>query len=205
MLYSPHHLFFMNTNASTSRYILTTLCIIIVITAFILVGLNAFHLERRLGANTLLGSGQTQLDAKYVEGYLAARKTYQGMCPLINQPTRVLSGTVQVVHIPDSLTILQDSLDSDPLVDHVAAQRWITTTPATVVLRSINKPAEQVQKEFAEFNAGHSSATMPPSPLKQETIQLTDIPAGARVLVESDQDVRSLESIPALRITVLQP
>ncbi len=113
----------MGTTKSTSRYILTTLAIIIVITAFILVGLNALQLEKRLASSSFGKAGTVELNAKYVEGYLAARQKYQTMCPFANQPTYSLNGTVQSVNADGSLTILQESLESDELVDHVSDQR----------------------------------------------------------------------------------
>ncbi len=195
----------MDTTTSKSRYILTSLAIIIVITAFILVGLNALHLENRLASSSFGKAGAVELDAKYVEGYLAARQKYQAMCPFANQPAYSLSGTVQSINTDGSLTVLQDSLESDELVDHVSDQRWITLTPNTIIMRSVAKSQEQFQKETAEFNsarAAGSAAVTPPSPMSEELVQLGDIPVGSRVRVESDQDIRTLERFSATRISV---
>ncbi len=195
----------MDTKNSTSRYILTTLAIIIVITAFILVGLNALQLEKRLASSPFSTAGTTELNAKYVEGYLAARQKYQAMCPFANQPVYSLSGTIQSINADGSLTVLQDSLESDELVDHVSDQRWITVTPQTVIARSVAKSQEQFQKEMSEFNQRRNVGSMtatPPLPITETSVQLRDIPAGSHVRVESDQDVRTLEHISATRISI---
>ena len=196
----------MDTTTSKSRYILTSLAIIIVITAFILVGLNALHLENRLASSSFGKASKVELNAKYVEGYLAARQKYQAMCPFASQPAYSLNGTVQSVNADGSITVTQNSLESDELVDHVSDQRWIIVTSNTIINRSVAKSQEQFQKETADFNsarAAGSATVAPPSPMSEELVRLGDIPVGSRVRVESDQDVRTLERFSATRISVI--
>lgn len=178
---------------STSRYILTLLAVIFVATAFVLVGLNALRLEQKIG---------TTAKENYVKGYLAARTSYASMCSFSTQETNQLTGQVQSVGAA-SLTLVQQSLDTDPIVDGVSNVRTANVTSETVIQRTVQKSPEQIKKELAEYAKLKNPKSPPPSSVTYQNITLRDIKEGERVLVQSATNIRLLETFDASLIRVI--
>jgi hypothetical protein len=185
----------MPQRSSTSRYILTALAIILVITAFILVGLNALQLQRGNGLGLSLLSKQT--DEAYKEGYLAAREKYKTLCPL-PAATNILTGTV-VSNDGTTMRVQETSLDTDPKVDGVNDIRTITLAPSATIVEIERKTPQQLA---AENPVATNKPQVPANPFTQKTIHLTDITPGMTVAVQSQDDVRLAPSIVASTITL---
>lgn len=183
----------MPKSQSLSRYILTVLAIIFVATAFILVGLNALRLEQKIG---------TTAKENYVKGYLAARSAYASMCAFSSQETSQLTGQVQIVGA-SSLTLVQQSLDTDPIVDGVSNARTANVTSATVIQRVLQKSPEQLKAELDEYAKLKNPKSPLPSAVTYQRIKLSDIKQGDRVFVQSASNIRFLETFDATLIRVL--
>ncbi len=184
----------MNTSNTSSRSLLTILAVILLFTAFALTGLNALNLERKLG---------TSAKENYAKGYLAARKNYQSICALAGRETTQLFGKVEF-NDGKVLRVLQQSLDTDSLVDGISNLRTISVTEATTIQRVSKKSDEQFQKELEEFAKLKTPKLPPPSPVSYQTLRLSDIPIGARIFIQSSNDVRLQETINATLLRVLE-
>lgn len=194
---------------STSRYILTALAVILVVTSFILVALNALELDKRWKIG-LPDSMTAASDARegYVEGYLAAREKYSRICVTNPSGGLGLAGTVES-NDGKILKVRQQSFDTDPFVDGVSDVRTVTIDAKTVVRRQTTKSPEELQKEFETFKPAPASAETlpppePPRPVGYATISLKDIKNGQRVFVEADGDLRTADNIVAKTITVFE-
>lgn len=184
------------TPRSTSRYILTTLAVILVITAFILVALNALQLDKRFRSSFKTGRG-------YTDGYLAARAKYQALCPAATQATTIISGRILSIS-SNSFIIEQDNLDTDPLVDGIDNARAIMVTPQTQIWMSTAKTPEQLAAEQNQFieKIKTDPSTPPPSSVIQKMLSLADLAVGQYVVVNSTNDVRSLSTIEAASVAL---
>lgn len=191
----------METQKSASRYVLTALAVILVITAFILVGLNAFDLESRLGLSLGGRQSQQQAEEQYRLGYLAARSAYREVCPMAEKHGIQISGTVTAI-AGDKLTLDQDYFDTDPKIDGVTDVRTAKLVATTKIQAQTNKPSEQLNKEMAAFKPGPDAT--PPAPYTLSALKLSDLKIGDRVLITSGQDLRLSEEFDALTINVLR-
>ncbi len=183
----------MKNSSTPSRNLLTTLAVILVVTAFVLVGLNSLQLEKKL---------QSETAKSYVNGYLTARKTYQDVCPFAGRETNHFSGTVQSTNGTE-LLVLAESLDTDPLVDGVSNVRRITVTNSTVIQKSVKKSATQLQQELTAYAKLPSPKGPPPTEVSMVQIKLSDIQNGSKVYVESASDVRMQSVISAIVIRTI--
>jgi hypothetical protein len=190
----------MEPTKSTSRYILTALAIILVITAFVLVGLNALNIEQRLGLSSgVWGTDSAQLEENYRLGYLAAREKYKSMCPMVERQGSSISGTVTSV-TSDSLTIEQDFFDTDELVDGVSNLRHAKISANANIQAHTAKDPEILNKELAALKPG--SESQPPAPFTVTNIKLSDIKPGDRVVMTSDTELRLAEEFIALTVNL---
>lgn len=190
----------MDQHASTSRYILTSLAVILVITAFILVALNAYQTQQGRGIRLGTPSGQTA-DQSYIQGYLAARSKYQAICPFAGGVAYTVTGAVEKVS-SRTITLFQKSLDTDSLVDRVSDERTILLTPETVIQKQVPKSPEDISKEIqAQKDKGLAP---PPLPYTIQRLSVADLQQGQTITVQSSSDVRLAPSITALTITLVQ-
>ncbi|MBI5654725.1 hypothetical protein HZC53_03690 [Candidatus Uhrbacteria bacterium] len=191
----------MESNASTSRYILTALCIILVITAFILVGLNALNIENRLGIKILPSPTNAQLQEQYKKGYLAAREKIAPLCPMVNRSGNSLSGTVKSVS-GNTLTVEQKTFDTDETVDGVSNIRKVTLSANTPIQLLASKPQDVLSKELADFKPDPKNPSNPPSPFTITTIRVSDIKVGDAVTITSNKDLRLMAEFAATMVQV---
>ena len=192
------------TNKSASRYILVSLAIILVITAFILVGLNAW--QQQQGKPPIISnpfSQQTVNDA-YAKGYLAARAKYAELCPQVQTVgTTSLIATITSIN-GGQLKVTPTNLDTDPIVDHVANIRTITIDSSTQMQKQLQLTPDEVSKQlqaFADQIKKNPTAT-PPSNMTLSTF--ADFKVGQTIQIQSSKDVRLLETIPATSILILK-
>jgi len=185
--------------ASASRYIMTALSIILVITAFVLVALNAYQVK----INPLQITPKKTAEQGYVEGYLAARKNYQAVCPLAGQPTNFFTGIVQSVS-GQSITVVEQSLETDPLVDRISNTRTVTIDANTVIQSSVTKTAAEIAQDVKTLQDSLKKGEPVAAPSNSVPAKLSDIMPGQLVYVQSNQDVRLLSTIPATSIRLLK-
>lgn len=188
----------MESTKSTSRYILTALAIILVITAFVLVGLNALNMQNKLGLP--LGTSN-QAREQYKLGYQAAREKLKAICPMVERHSETISGTVTAVSA-DRLAILQDTFDTSEAIDGVPDTRVAIVSAATKLQLQTNKPQDQLNREMTAFKPAPGAT--PPSPFIMTSAKLSDIKAGDKVMITSDKDVRQLAEFPALFVNVVR-
>ena len=183
---------------STSRYILTSLACILVLTALLLVALNSF------APKTQLPFGMKTTSQAYMDGYLAARAQYQNKCPNLQAEQNInhFTGTVQA-NDGQTLTVLQTSLDTDPNIDGVSNTRTVTVSNQTLIHAMTQKSPEALNKEI-QASQKLGAAGSPPQPFTTTDIKLSDIHVGDTVMIESDQSVRLLATIPATVISIVK-
>lgn len=184
---------------SASRYILTALAVILVITAFILVALNAFTIQ----SQPLRIVPKKTAEQGYIEGYQAARKKYHAICPIANLEAFSFTGTVQSVS-GKSITVLQTSLDTDPAADGVSNTRTVTIASSTLIQETIVKTPEQLAKDAQDLQTSlkKGGTISPPSSFVPSSV--SDIKAGQTVFIQSDTDVRLLSTISATIIRIVK-
>lgn len=193
-------------SSSTGRTILSLLAALLLITAFILLALNAYMQQQPMGSarsNSLFG-GNT--DQAYKDGYEAARQRFGRLYPSLNQETRLISGTVMSVSA-NGFVLKQDSLAIDPKADGVSDERTITVDAKTSLLSVKEKDPDAFRKEMQDFAQKSGSATtpppMPPMAVTESATMLSSIKAGMQVSVEADADVRLLQTIHAVSVRVM--
>lgn len=183
----------MDYRSPTSRYILTVLAIILMITTFILIGLNAFNIQ-----------GRFVTGKSYNDGFLAAREMYQKMCPNFIGEAKSISGVVTSVQ-GGSFVLKQDSLDTSEEVDGVSDSRTIAVAESTKFVKYDQKSTEQMQKDLDAFIKARNENNQPTPPPSLNTVRamtFADIQVGQRVSVVSDSDVRLKEVISATTVTL---
>ncbi|MEK7116248.1 MAG: hypothetical protein AAB879_02530, partial [Patescibacteria group bacterium] len=104
---------------------------------------------------------------------------------------------------PDTITVTQESFDTNPIVDGVPNERIVAVTGSTRIQRITNKSPEQFTEEIAAFVKQKGTKTVPPTSVITKSILLTDIKAGDRVFVQSPRDVRLMETFDATLIQVV--
>ncbi|MBI4139020.1 hypothetical protein HY479_02610 [Candidatus Uhrbacteria bacterium] len=183
---------------SYSRYLLTVLCVAVVITTLVLVGLNAWLTQPSgLSLNGLGFNPDAERQAGYKEGYNAARDRLStaGLCALPVEST-VLTGSVMAVE-QGLVIVVQESLDTDPLADGVPDERVVRIGPETKIF---------IQKEASPDELAAASATpdTAPIPVGRTAAKWTDIPTeGGRVRVSANEDIRLKEEFTAREIVIL--
>ncbi len=193
---------------STSRRILAGLAIVLVITAFVLVGLNA--LMKQQGKAPIISNpfNQQAADDSYIKGYTAARAKYTQLCPLAQtSDPHTLTATITSVG-SGKIDVKPTNLDTDPLVDHVADLRSITVSANTTVTKQSNVSPEDFAKQLQAFQAQTAknttgTPTALPAPVVSANASTSDLKVGQTIMIKSASEVRLLETIPATSITIL--
>ena len=188
----------MEPNKSASRYILTALAIILVITAFVLIGLNAFNLEQRLGLSKGKASDE-QLAARYKAGYLAARADLKTICPIIERHGDTISGKVTAVS-GSKITFTQDSFDTNETIDGVKNDRTANLQTGAKIEVLNPKPVDSFNAEIAAFKPGPN--LNPPLPYTVTAGGLGDIKPGVRITLTGSGDLRLAKEFTALTVRI---
>jgi len=188
----------MDYQTSKSRYILTSLAIIIVITAFILVGLNAYLMQKGgTGLSIVRPASQEELDESYKLGYEAARSKADTLCGDIKLSINSFTGTV-ISNDGKNLVVTQESLMSDPIADGISDDRTVLITPNTKIIKTSKKSNQQFMSELQAYetaqNAGNNTQK-PPEDTVEQILKISDLSIGSKVLVSSNQDVMFLETV----------
>lgn len=191
---------------SAGRTILSLLAVLLLITAFVLLALNAYMQQPVGSARTnapLFGGNSEQA---YKDGYQAARNRFAQLYPGINTESRVVSGTIVSVSA-NGFILTQDSLAVDPKADGIADNRTISVDEKTSIVTVKEKDPDDFRKEMQEFLEKSGSRTTPPPapPLAttETTTTLSNLRVGQRVTVESDADLRFLPTIHAVTVRAM--
>ncbi len=187
---------------SISRYILVVLCVSVVTTTIVLIGLNAFM-------NNTTRSPQSAPIANegYVQGFMAARErfktmTHYGILP--NQNTILVGKVLEATS--DHLLVQQQTLDTDPRVDGVQDERTITLEGDGKAYQETTKHPDQLKTELQLFHANQMPQPnmVPPTASTLTPIALSDIPVGAIVRISSHTDIRLSPAISATEIIYIR-
>ncbi len=197
----------MDQNSSTSRYILTALAIVVVFTAFVLVGLNALDIQKRFASpKTFFAPIAQKSGDSFDDGYKAAREQFKKMCPQTNQEAHSFSGTIHSISA-SSLVVTQDTLPVNADVDGVSNDRTVNTDANTKIVSITQKEQVAFQQEMATFQKqltdSPAKPVAPPVPFVEKMLTLPALKVGQRVSVESVSDVTLASSIKAVRILSL--
>lgn len=185
--------------SSTSRRILVALAIILVITAFALIALNAYTIQ----PTPLRIVPKKTAEQGYVEGYLAARAKYQTLCPNIGTEMTYFMGTIESVS-GQSITVRQTSLDTDPTIDKISDVRTVTIGATTNIEKAITKTPEQMQADLLTFQKGLKAGATSTPPITSVALKTTDLKVGQTVYIQSGSDVRLAPIISASVIRILK-
>jgi hypothetical protein len=179
---------------SHSRYILVVLCVIVVSTAVVLVGLNAWM--QQFGTAPV----KDKYTEGYVKGYSDARERLLA-AGLIMRPieANVLTGSVVSVG-KDFLIVRQTNLDSSPIVDSVPDERTVLVTSSTKILSRTMKTREVMDKEIVAFLASGRPPDEMPLADTQVIVPLSGITVGASVIITTSVDVRLAPTVNATQI-----
>lgn len=193
---------------SYSRYLLVVLCVAIIVTATILVALNAYTGTNRMGGLSSITSaitGEGDTIEGYRAGFAAAKQRYEqyGLNAFSGQ-TNVVIGSVEGTG-GQSIVVKQENLMTDQIVSGVPDDRIVLIGSDTVIVRETAKPEAQLiaeQQAFANLPAG--TATEPPYPAVRTVVGFADIKTGDRVRVMTlEADVTQVEEVSATEIIIL--
>jgi hypothetical protein len=171
-----------------SRRILTGLAVILTITALILIGLNALNLKKHFQWKS---SG-------YVEGYNAAREKYAKMCPMINDPITLFSGTIS--HRSGKiLTIISDHFDSG-FSSNFDEERKVIVSDQTKISKRVERDSAEYDRLLKTFDP--RSTELPPMPFTFTDLELSDLNEGMNVTIQTNEDARTTAELTAINITL---
>lgn len=193
----------MKTEKSLSRYILVVLSISVVLTALIIVALNAYVNNQRLaqddsGIITGTAKSLSSYDEGYKDGFKVAREKYaQGP-----DKTLLIQGEILETG-SDQLVVKGQGLYTEESIDDVPDTRIAKITSTTKIVKQTSYTDEEYQVVLQEWNAqGGSEVGGPPLPFTEQEVAIEDVETGARVTVKADEDIRYLEEFVALEVLI---
>ena len=130
---------------------------------------------------------------------------YQNLYPQVAQQSEATSlvATVQSNN-GNSLMVVASSLDTNEQIDGVGTSRTITLDANTKIQSTAPKTSDQFAKEMQSYLAknGTSTPATPPTQFTFTSLKASDIKPGDVIIVQSNQSVRLLSTIPATSINV---
>lgn len=193
----------MSPEKSLSRYILVVLSVSVVLTALIIVAINAYVNNARLSSDdgfidsTLSSFSYNQ---GYKDGYNAARDKFH-FAPV---EIRTINGTI-IETTSNSLTINAINLDTDEFVDGVSNIRKAELTAETKFFSRTALSEEEFDKAMSAWrSSGATRGESPPSGFTDKEISASDLQAGQNIVINADQDIRLMETFTALSVVVIE-
>ncbi|MDF1496942.1 MAG: hypothetical protein P1P90_02685 [Patescibacteria group bacterium] len=191
----------MSPEKSLSRYILVILSVSVVVTALVIVALNAYVSNKKLSESnngTFLNNALSSFsyDDGYKDGYNAAREKFN----IAPSELRAITGTVQSI-TPNSLKLEAINLDTDEFVDGVSNVRTALITSSTKVLHRSNLSGEELGSAMQKWQ-NNPGDNPPPLPYTEKEVTVSEISEGSAVTVISKNDIRFSQSFDADQIII---
>jgi len=185
-----------------SRYILVVLSVSVVLTALVIVALNAYVTNRQLAQNgdsSFIDKAFSTFsyDDGYKDGYNAAREKFN----LRSDGIMSAVGTVQKVEA-DSVTIKAINLDTDEFVDGVSDIRQVFLTASTTLSLRKTLTEDELNKAMAAWRNAPGNDP-PPLPFSESKATINDIVVGSEIIVNVETNIRLEESFEASQIIIL--
>ena len=193
----------MSPDKSLSRYILVVLSISVVLTALIIIALNAYVNNARLSSdNGFIDSARSSFSYNqgYKDGYNTARdKFYFG-------PTEFNTIVGKIIEVtPNGLIINASNLDTDEFVDGVSNVRKVEITAETKIFRRTALSEAEFDRAMATWRASGMAKNDPiPSSFTDKEISISDLQADQTVVINANQNIRLLETFTAESIVVVE-
>lgn len=189
----------MGTEKSLSRYILVVLSVSVVVTAIIIVALNAYVSNKRLADDDGgFISGTTKslssYDDGYIDGYNDARDRFS------NYPDIIKNINGQVTEIgSDYILITAENLDTNEFVDGVSDLRKVKISTTTSIVQQKALSDEETESRIRQWQ--ESGSNEPLMLVDQEKqINLSEITENSRVEVIAENDIRMQEEFKAIKV-----
>jgi hypothetical protein len=187
----------MSPEKSLSRYILVVLSVSVVLTALVIVAINAYVNNARLssGSNSFIDSTLSSFSYNqgYKDGYNAARDRFNIM-PL---EIRAING--EIIDITnDSVTINAVNLNTDEFVDDISNLRKAIINEDTKIFARTALSEEDFDKQLSAWRStGAMQGNPPPTGFTQTEIKLSDLKVGDTAVLTANQDIRLMETFTA--------
>ncbi len=193
----------MSPEKSLSRYILVVLSVSVVLTALIIVAINAYVNNARLSSdNGFIDSTLSSFSYNqgYKDGYNAARDKFH-FAPV---EVRAINGTI-IEKTSNSVTINAINLDTDEFVDEVSNIRKAELNSETKFFSRTALSEEEFDKAMSTWrSSGAARGEPPPSGFIDKEISASDLQAGQTIVINADQDIRLMETFTAVSVVVLE-
>ncbi len=193
----------MSPEKSLSRYILVVLSVSVVLTALIIVAINAYVNNVRLSSdNGFIDSTLSSFSYNqgYKDGYNAARDRFNIM------PLEVTAISGEIIDITgDSVTINAVNLNTDEFVDDISNLRKATISEDTNISARTALSEEDFDKAMTAWRAsGASQGLPPPAGFTDKEAQFSDLQVGQNITITANQDIRLEETFTAVSVVVLE-
>lgn len=182
----------MDNQSSFSRYILVVLCVSVVLTAIILVILNAWVKNKSLGNLNYFAGGS--YEQGYKDGFLAAKNKYS-LAPI----------KAEITSMEGVITKLSGKgFYMDVSGEGVSGSRQVMLEAKTEIFSRTAVSAKELEARFAAWRkAGAKNGQDPPKPYEDKLVNASSLIIGQKVLVTAAQDVSGLDSFTAKTIVVM--
>lgn len=178
---------------------------IIVAVVFYFVGFSISSKEP-----AILGGGY---DKGYKDGWEAARKAVEETGLFLPEPEEIFVLSGEIAKIENGILVVKaDSLTMSPLDKEGPSERRVKVISNTRLTKLVAKSEEErlaeeeaFEKVFAEgieSMEGGVEPLLPPSPYKEEKINLSDLKTGERITVEAGENIKDKEEFEALTVRV---
>jgi hypothetical protein len=194
----------MSPEKSLSRYILVVLSISVVLTALVIVAMNAYVNNYRLSndSDSFIDSTLSSFSYNqgYKDGYNAARDKFH----FAPAEIRTISGKI-IETTANSLTIDAINLDTDEFVDGVSNVRKVELTGTTKFFRRTALSEAEFDQAMSAWRSTGATKNEPlPSSFTDEEISVSDLQTDQNIVINSNQDIRLMETFTAESIVVVE-
>ncbi len=191
----------MKTEKSLSRYILVVLSISVVLTALIIVALNAYVNNQRLAQNdsgiiTGTAKSLSSYDEGYKDGYKTAREKFL-------QNSEEMFSLIGIVLKNEDSSILVEAvnLNTDALVDGIDNKRKIAITSSTEIVINLTLTDEEMETKMNKWRQSEQD-TPPPLPFVTDTATIDDIKIDDNISAIATKNIRLEKEFIAEKIVI---
>ncbi len=181
---------------------MVVLSVSVVLTALIIVALNAYVTNKRLADGSSNGFIDTAMSGlSYDEGYKAGYKAAREKFNIAPPEVQVMEGTVESLG-SDSLQVKATNLDTDEFVDGISNIRTVMITTSTKIFTNEYLSEEDFDTEMNKWQ--NNPNLPPPSPYIEKEIDSSELEEGARITVKANNNIRLESTFDAVRITIIK-